>query len=81
MKAEEQNYLRLNGKYLSEAEDLIERQDFAQASEKLWGAAADRSSRTTVCPSLAREETNAEPMSPEDPVTRYFMTPPTCRGV
>jgi hypothetical protein len=36
-----ENYLRLNGKYLSEAEDLIRRRDFAQASEKLWGATAE----------------------------------------
>ena len=36
-----ENYLRLNGKNLSEAEDLIRRGDFAQASEKLWGATAE----------------------------------------
>ena len=36
-----ENYLRLNGKYLSEAEGLIRKRDFAQASEKLWGATAE----------------------------------------
>ena len=36
-----ENYLRLNGKYLSEAEDLTRQRDFAQASEKLWGATAE----------------------------------------
>ncbi len=41
MESAERNYLRLNGKYLSEAEELIGRRDFAQASEKLWGAAAE----------------------------------------
>lgn len=34
-------YLRLNGKYLREAEVLLEKKDFPQASEKLWGAAAE----------------------------------------
>ena len=36
-----QEYLRLNGKYLAEAEQLLEKGDYAQASEKLWGAAAE----------------------------------------
>jgi hypothetical protein len=36
-----ENYLRLNGKYLSEAEALIRQRDLAQASEKLWGATAE----------------------------------------
>ena len=36
-----QEYLRLNGKYLAEAERLLEAGDYAQASEKLWGAAAE----------------------------------------
>ena len=31
-------YLQLNRKYLREADDLITKGDFAQASEKLWGA-------------------------------------------
>ena len=33
-------YLRLNGKYLKEAEDLLAKGDYVQASEKFWGAAA-----------------------------------------
>ena len=35
-----ENYLNLNHKYLKEAEDLIEKEDWVQASEKFWGAAA-----------------------------------------
>lgn len=31
-------YLKLNGKYLAEAEQLIQKGDLSQASEKLWGA-------------------------------------------
>jgi len=31
------DYLRLNAKYLREAEELIEKKDYPQASEKLWG--------------------------------------------
>jgi len=34
-------YLKLNGKYLTEAEQLLEKNDLPQASEKLWGAAAE----------------------------------------
>ena len=34
-------YQRLNGKYLKEAEELLEKNDLPQASEKLWGAAAE----------------------------------------
>lgn len=34
-------YRRLNGKYLREAEELLEKKDYPQASEKLWGAAAE----------------------------------------
>ena len=34
------NYLKLNHKYLREAEELIKKEDFVQASEKFWGAAA-----------------------------------------
>ncbi len=33
-----QDYLRLNAKYLREAEELIEKKDYPQASEKIWGA-------------------------------------------
>jgi len=31
-------YLQLNRKYLKEADELVDRGDYAQASEKLWGA-------------------------------------------
>ena len=34
------NYLNLNHKYLKEAEELIKEEDWVQASEKFWGAAA-----------------------------------------
>lgn len=34
-------YRRLNGKYLREGEKLLKRQDYLQASEKFWGAAAE----------------------------------------
>ena len=44
-KAEHYHYLKLNNKYLDEAEELIKRKDYVQASEKLWGAAAWRSLR------------------------------------
>ncbi|MBO3839740.1 MAG: PaREP1 family protein [Thermoproteota archaeon] len=33
-----QDYLRLNAKYLKEAEELIAKKDYPQASEKIWGA-------------------------------------------
>ena len=36
-----QEYVRLNGKYLKEADQLLGAKDYAQASEKLWGAAAE----------------------------------------
>jgi HEPN domain-containing protein len=32
------DYLRFNAKYLREAEELIEKKDYPQASEKLWGS-------------------------------------------
>jgi hypothetical protein len=35
------NYLELNNKYLKEAELLIDKGDYVQASEKFWGAAAE----------------------------------------
>ena len=44
-----ENYLNLNHKYLKEAEDLIEKEDWVQASEKFWGAAA------TIVKSVAAE--------------------------
>ena len=36
-----QEYLKLNGKYLREAEALLNDGDWVQASEKFWGAAAE----------------------------------------
>ncbi|MEM0349995.1 MAG: PaREP1 family protein [Candidatus Caldarchaeum sp.] len=36
-----EDYVRLNGKYLKEAEELLAEGDYVQASEKLWGAAAE----------------------------------------
>ncbi len=36
-----QHYRRLNGKYLKDAEQLLSKKDYAQASEKFWGAAAE----------------------------------------
>ena len=36
-----QDYLRLNNKYLHEAEVLLSKGEYLQASEKLWGAAAE----------------------------------------
>ena len=36
-----EEYLKLNDKYLSEAQGLLQKKDLAQASEKLWGAAAE----------------------------------------
>jgi hypothetical protein len=38
--ARAQEYLRLNDKYLKEAEALLEEGDYVQASEKFWGVAA-----------------------------------------
>jgi hypothetical protein len=32
-----ERYLGLNGKYLKEAESLLSKGDYAQASEKFWG--------------------------------------------
>lgn len=39
--ARQTEYKRLNYKYLKEAEELLSRRDYAQASEKLWGATAE----------------------------------------
>ena len=36
-----QDYLKLNNKYLKEAEALISKGDYVQASEKFWGDAAE----------------------------------------
>ena len=36
-----EHYLKLNRKYLSEAEGFLAKGDSVQASEKLWGAAAE----------------------------------------
>ena len=40
-KGRTEHYKRLNGKYLKDAEELLAKEDYAQASEKLWGAAAE----------------------------------------
>ena len=39
-KARIQRYRRLNGKYLRDAELLLQKGDYSQASEKFWSAAA-----------------------------------------
>lgn len=36
-----EEYLNLNGKYLREGQELLKKGDYVQASEKLWGAAAE----------------------------------------
>ena len=36
-----EDYLELNDKYFREAEALLEKGDYVQASEKFWGAAAE----------------------------------------
>ncbi|TLX98606.1 MAG: hypothetical protein E6K96_00120 [Thaumarchaeota archaeon] len=41
LKMRSQAYERLNGKYLKEAQRLISKRDYTQASEKLWGTAAE----------------------------------------
>ena len=38
---EAERYLELNRKYLEEAEEFLAKGDYVQASEKLWGAAAE----------------------------------------
>lgn len=38
---EQKRYLKLNGKYLAEADRLLEKGDLPQASEKFWGAMAE----------------------------------------
>jgi hypothetical protein len=40
-KTKEAHYRRLNGKYLKDADELLQKGDYVQASEKLWGAAAE----------------------------------------
>ncbi len=40
-KKQNKKYLKLNDKYLMDAYARIAKQDFVQASEKLWGAAAE----------------------------------------
>ena len=37
----QEKYRKLNHKYLKDAEDLISREDYVQASEKFWGAFAE----------------------------------------
>jgi uncharacterized protein (UPF0332 family) len=39
--AKANKYHKLNDKYLRDAEDLLQKGDFVQASEKFWGAAAE----------------------------------------
>ncbi len=34
-------YVKLNGKYLRDSQRLLDKRDYAQASEKLWGAMAE----------------------------------------
>ncbi|MGQ9469507.1 MAG: PaREP1 family protein [Nitrososphaerales archaeon] len=41
MSTDAETYLRLNGKFLREAEGFLAKGDYVQASEKLWGAAAE----------------------------------------
>lgn len=40
-RARQAEYERLNGKYLKEARQLLDESDYAQASEKFWGATAE----------------------------------------
>ncbi len=40
-KSSEAEYVRLNGKYMVDAERLLAEEDYPQASEKLWGATAE----------------------------------------
>jgi hypothetical protein len=40
-RARQSEYERLNGKYLKEGQQLMGKGDYAQASEKFWGAAAE----------------------------------------
>jgi len=37
---ETKKHVYLNGKYLQDAKALLDKQDYVQASEKLWGAVA-----------------------------------------
>lgn len=39
--SKEAQYAKPNGKYLRDAEELLRKKDYAQASEKLWGACAE----------------------------------------
>lgn len=39
--ADFEKYVKLKAKYLQDAESLLGKKDYAQASEKLWGAAAE----------------------------------------
>jgi hypothetical protein len=41
LRARQAHYERLNGKYLQEARTLLKKGEYAQASEKLWGAAVE----------------------------------------
>jgi len=41
MNKEAEHYLALSRKYFRDAHDMLGKDDYVQASEKLWGAAAD----------------------------------------
>ncbi|MGQ9470055.1 MAG: PaREP1 family protein [Nitrososphaerales archaeon] len=41
MASKAKHYLDLNSKYLKEAEEFIYKEDYVQASKKLWGACAE----------------------------------------
>lgn len=41
LSSDAETYLRLNGKFMREAEEFLAKRDYVQASEKLWGAAAE----------------------------------------
>lgn len=41
VQADQERYLGLNGKYLNDAEALLSKKDYSQASEKFWGACAE----------------------------------------
>lgn len=58
-------YLALNEKYLSDADELVKKGDYAQASEKLWGATA------TLAKAIA--ETRKKQIKSHDGVT-FFLT-------
>ncbi|HHT9116296.1 MAG: PaREP1 family protein [Planctomycetes bacterium] len=38
--SKQNKHTQLNGKFLNDAKELLDKQDYVQASEKLWGATA-----------------------------------------